>query len=113
MTMAPKVVPGKQKIIPAGVHSDCTGRIQTVNEKDNPRYHGVIREFEKITGVPVLLNTSFNRQEPIVASPEDAISCFLRTDMDVLVLENYYITDRNPQAIRKAEETFELEPEWG
>ena len=110
MTMAPQVVPGKEAIIPAAVHADNTGRIQTVDAETNPRYHGVIREFERITGVPVVLNTSFNRQEPIVATPEQAISCFLRTDMDVLVMGNYYSTDRNTQATRKAADAFELQP---
>ena len=109
MTMAPKVVPGKEAMIPAAVHADHTGRIQTVDAEANPRYHGVIREFERITGVPVVLNTSFNRQEPIVASPEQAISCFLRTDMDVLVMGNYYSTDRNSQATQIAADAFELQ----
>jgi carbamoyltransferase len=109
MTMAPKVVPDKEAIIPAAIHADHTGRIQTVDAEANPRYHGVIREFERITGVPIVLNTSFNRQEPIVASPEQAISCFLRTDMDVLVMGNYYSTDRNSQATRKAADAFEVQ----
>jgi carbamoyltransferase len=69
----------------------------------------LIEEFGKRTGVPVLLNTSFNRQEPIVASPEQAISCFLRTDMDVLVMGNYYSTDRNSQATQIAADAFELQ----
>ena len=65
--------------IPAAVHVDGTGRIQTVERSANPRYYGLIEEFGRLTGVPVLLNTSFNRTEPIVASPTDAVGCYLRT----------------------------------
>jgi len=68
--------------------------IQTVDRKFNPRYYGVIEKFGELTGVPVILNTSFNRQEPIVQRPEEAISCYLRTGMDVLVLGDFYTTDR-------------------
>lgn len=107
MTIAPKVRPEKALQIPAGVHADGTGRIQTASRDANPRYHRVIAEFDKITGVPVLLNTSFNRQEPIVARPEEAISCFLRTDMDVLVLGNFYSTHRGEKSIALAEERFD------
>ncbi len=106
MTMAPKVHADKVDQIPSAVHTDGTGRIQTVDEFANRRYYGVIREFEKITGVPIVLNTSFNRQEPIVASPEQAVSCFLRTDMDVLVMGNYYCHDHNSDAAREAERRF-------
>jgi carbamoyltransferase len=106
MTLAPRVRPEKVKVIPAAVHVDGTGRIQTVARQDNPRYYAVIEAFDKLTGVPVILNTSFNRQEPVVSRPEEAISCYLRTDMDVLVLGDYYITDRNPDAIRRATEAF-------
>ena len=65
--------------IPAAVHIDGTGRIQTVERSANPRYYALIEEFGRLTGVPVLLNTSFNRKEPIVAAPEDAIACYLRS----------------------------------
>ncbi|MEX2580793.1 MAG: carbamoyltransferase C-terminal domain-containing protein [Verrucomicrobiales bacterium] len=106
MTIAPKVRKEKVPLIPAGVHEDQTGRIQTVDRRTNPRYHGVIRAFEELTGVPVLLNTSFNRQEPIVSTPAEAISCFLRTDMDVLVLGDSYSTDRNEASIALAEKRF-------
>ncbi len=94
MTMAPRVREDKKSVIPAAVHVDGTGRIQTVERSANPRYYGIIEEFGKLTGVPVLLNTSFNRQEPIVSTPEEAISCYLRTGMDVLVLGDFYTTDR-------------------
>ena len=106
MTMAPRVRPDKVAIIPAAVHVDGTGRIQTVDRQSNPRYYGVIEAFEKLTGVPVILNTSFNRHEPIVSRPEEAISCYLRTDMDVLVLGDYYVTDRNGAAVARANAAF-------
>jgi carbamoyltransferase len=99
MTLAPRVRADKAHLIPAAVHVDGTGRIQTVEREANPRYYGVIAEFGKLTGVPVLLNTSFNRQEPIVQTPQEAISCYLRTGIDVLVLGDYYTTDRNSQAL--------------
>lgn len=106
MTMAPRIRPEKLDVIPAAAHVDGTGRIQTINRDANPRYYDVIAAYEKITGIPVILNTSFNRQEPVVNSPDHAISCFLRTDMDVLVLGNYYSRDRNPDAIAKATAEF-------
>ncbi|MCI0565220.1 MAG: nodulation protein, partial [Nitrososphaera sp.] len=77
--------------IPAVVHVDGTARPQTVSRKTNPRFWQLIREFERITGVPVLLNTSFNIQEPIVCRPEDAIKTFLGASFDVLVLENHLV----------------------
>ncbi len=82
----------KRKEIPAVTHVDGTGRLQTVSEGENPRYWRLIKEFENQTGVPILLNTSFNENEPIVNSPEDAVSCFVRTQMDVLVLGNYFVS---------------------
>ncbi|HRK17992.1 MAG TPA: carbamoyltransferase C-terminal domain-containing protein [Hyphomicrobiaceae bacterium] len=92
MTLAPRVRPEKRSLIEAAVHVDGTGRIQTVSAKDNPLYHALLVEFGRLTGVPVLINTSFNEQEPIVARPEEAIACFKRTDMDVLVLGNHYVS---------------------
>jgi carbamoyltransferase len=91
MTVAPMIRKDKVDLIPAAAHVDGTGRIQTISRHQNPRYYGVIEEYEKITGIPVILNTSFNRQEPVVNAPEQAISCYLRTDMDRLVLGNYYV----------------------
>jgi carbamoyltransferase len=107
MTLAPRVRPEKAHLIPAAVHVDGTGRIQTVARAANPRYYGIIEEFGKLTGVPVLLNTSFNRHEPIVASPQEAISCYLRTGMDVLVLGEHYVADRNTRAVARATAEFE------
>jgi len=80
------VRPDKRAVIPAVTHVDGSGRLQTVSRAANPRYWELIRAFEKRTGVPVLLNTSFNENEPIVLKPAEAIDCFLRTDMDALVL---------------------------
>lgn len=82
------IKPEKRAIIPAVTHVDGTGRLQTVGQQDNPRYHALIHCFYEKTGVPVLLNTSFNENEPIVNTPEHALECFLRTKMDMLVMEN-------------------------
>ena len=81
----------KRRVIPAVTHIDGTGRLQTVNKDDNPKYWRLIKAFQKITGVPVLLNTSFNDNEPIVCTPEEAIQCFLRANMDLLVISNYVV----------------------
>jgi len=88
------VRPDKRALIPAVTHVDGSGRLQTVSRAANPRYWELIRAFEKRTGVPVLLNTSFNENEPIVLEPAQAIDCFLRTDMDVLVLGQIVIEKR-------------------
>jgi len=78
--------------IPSGVHIDNTSRVQTVTEESNGRFYSLVKAFGEKTGVPIIINTSFNDQgEPIVESPEDAIACFIKTDIDVLVLENYLI----------------------
>jgi carbamoyltransferase len=83
------VAQAKTDSIPATTHVDGSARIQSVNRKDNPLYHSIIERFHEKTGCPVVINTSFNvRGEPIVCSPEDALKCFLRTDIDVLVLGN-------------------------
>jgi carbamoyltransferase len=82
----------KQSLIPAVTHVDGTGRLQTVDKKISRRYYELIDNFRKKTGVPILLNTSFNENEPIVNSPAEALECFLRTSMDMLVLENCVIT---------------------
>ena len=80
------VRPDKRDVIPAVTHVDGSGRLQSVSRDSNARYWTLIRAFEAATGVPVLLNTSFNENEPIVERPEQALDCFLRTDMDVLVM---------------------------
>jgi carbamoyltransferase len=92
MTLAYSVRPEKRDKIPAPTHVDGTGRLQTVTREANPRYWQLIKAFENLTGVPVVLNTSFNDNEPIVCRPEEAIDCFLRTQMDALVLGDFLIT---------------------
>jgi carbamoyltransferase len=81
----------KQQDIPAVTHVDGTGRLQTVDKDVSPRYYRLIDSFRQKTGVPILLNTSFNENEPIVNTPIEALECFLRTSMDMLVLENCVI----------------------
>lgn len=82
----------KRNIIPAVTHVDGTGRLQTVSKEYNTRYYSLIEAFRERTQIPILLNTSFNENEPIVDNPDQAIDCFLRTNMDMLVLENCLIT---------------------
>jgi carbamoyltransferase len=72
-------------------HIDGSGRLQTVARETNPKYYRLIEKFYELTGVPVVLNTSFNENEPIVCTPRDAIDCFLKTRMDVLYLENFVV----------------------
>ena len=108
MTLAPRIRPAMAARLPAAAHVDGTARIQTITREQNPRYHALISQFMRLTGVPVVLNTSFNKQEPIVNRPEEAISCFLRTEMDVLVLGNYYSTHRDPKAIERARSQFRV-----
>jgi len=81
----------KRSQIPAVTHVDGSGRLQTVDRATNPRYYRLIEEFGRITGIPIVLNTSFNENEPVVCRPEEALACFLRTKMDVLVLGDTFI----------------------
>jgi carbamoyltransferase len=92
MVLIYNTLPEQQPKIPAVDHVDHTGRVQTVEPHVNPRYHALIEEFDRRTGVPIVLNTSFNENEPICLSPEDALACFAKTKMDVLVLGNYVVT---------------------
>jgi carbamoyltransferase len=92
MTLAYAVRPEKRPQIPAPTHVDGTGRLQTVTREANPRYWRLIKAFEELTGVPVVLNTSFNDNEPIVCRPDEALDCFLRTRMDALVMGDFLIT---------------------
>jgi len=92
MTLAYPVRPEKRDKIPAPTHVDGSGRLQTVTKEANARYQALISAFRNLTGVPVLLNTSFNDNEPIVCRPEEAIDCFQRTQMDALVLGDFLIT---------------------
>lgn len=82
----------KRSQIPAVTHVDGSGRLQTVKKASNPRYHALISAFHDVTGVPMVLNTSFNENEPVVCKPEEALDCFLRTNMDVLVLGDFMIS---------------------
>ncbi len=91
MSTVEKIREEKQSIIPAVTHIDGTGRVQTVTKSDNEDFYNLIYYFERISNVPIILNTSFNENEPIVMKPIDAINCFLRTDMDILVLNNFMI----------------------
>src|SRR6202035_3121751 len=82
----------KRALIPAVTHVDGSGRLQTVSRHANPRYHHLINQFRKVSGVPMVLNTSFNENEPVVCTPQEALDCFLRTDMDVLVLGDAFLS---------------------
>ncbi|MEJ2744415.1 MAG: carbamoyltransferase [bacterium] len=95
MLLVGEVRPDKRKAIPAVTHADNTARPQTVRRETNPRYYDIIAEFEKLTGVPVIINTSFNvRGEPIVLTPYEAYRCFATTDMDYVVLERFIVSKR-------------------
>jgi carbamoyltransferase len=82
----------KRELIPAVTHVDGSGRLQTVSLESNPLYHMLISSFNDITNVPILLNTSFNENEPVVCKPEEALDCFLRTSMDAIVLGKWVIS---------------------
>jgi carbamoyltransferase len=86
-----QIAEDKRAKIPAVTHVDGSGRLQTVQARTSPRYHALISAFHEITGVPMVLNTSFNENEPVVCQPQEALNCFLRTKMDVLVLGEYAI----------------------
>ncbi|MBD2139349.1 carbamoyltransferase [Anabaena sp. FACHB-1237] len=90
-----KIRPEKRELIPAVTHVDGTGRLQSVSHTANPLYWELINTFAQRTGIPLLLNTSLNENEPIVRTPQEAIQCFLRTNMDSLVLGSYYIERSN------------------
>ncbi len=90
MLLAAYVKPGKGELVPAITHVDNTARVQTVTRDVNERYYDLIKAFDKRTGIPMILETSFNvAGEPIVETPEDAISCFLSTDIDVLCIDRF------------------------
>jgi carbamoyltransferase len=91
MVQAYRIKSEQRSNIPAVTHEDGTGRLQTVDKDANPLYWRLIKSFSEITGVPVLLNTSFNENEPIVNTPSEALDCFLRTQMDVLVIGSYVL----------------------
>ncbi len=99
--------------LPAITHLDYSARIQTVHSETNPRYHALLKQFEALTGCPILVNTSFNvRGEPLVCTPQDAYQCFMRTEMDYLVLENCLLSKHNQPVWAKDEawkQEFELD----
>jgi len=95
MLMVYRVRPEMKDRIPAITHVDGTGRLQSVSPRTNPRYHALISAFEKRTGIPLVLNTSFNEHEPIVATPQEALACYLKTNKDILALGNW-IVERPP-----------------
>ena len=92
MLMVYRTRPEKYAELQAVDHVDHTGRVQTVTRESNARYWKLIDAFEKVTGTPVVLNTSFNENEPIVCTPREALECFLRTKMDAVVLGDFLVT---------------------
>ena len=102
----------KRSTIPAITHVDYSSRIQTVHKETNPRYYDLIKEFKKITSCPVLINTSFNvRGEPIVCSIEDAYNCFMGTNLDVLVIEDFVLlkNEQDKSLLKDYKNKFELD----
>jgi carbamoyltransferase len=99
MVVAYKIRPKQRERIPAVTHGDGTGRLQTVERDVNPLYWDLLREFKRHTGVPVLINTSFNENEPIVATPTQALDCFLRTQMDVLSIGSFFLLKNENRSI--------------
>src|SRR4029077_12815497 len=91
MVQAYRIKPQQRERIPAVTHQDGTGRLQTVEKDVNPLYWKLLRRFGDLTGVPILINTSFNENEPIVNTPREALDCFLRTNMDVLVIGPFFL----------------------
>jgi carbamoyltransferase len=83
---------GKRPLIPAVTHVDGSGRLQTVSRHTNPLYYRLIESFRALTGVPMVLNTSFNENEPVVCRPQEALDCFLRTKMDALIIGDAFIS---------------------
>ena len=92
MLAAFPVLAYQKEIIPAVTHVDGTSRIQTVRRQTNPRYHKLIEEFETLTGIPIVLNTSFNDREPICCSPEDAVRTFRSTRIDYLAIGDFLVS---------------------
>jgi carbamoyltransferase len=98
--------------IPAVTHVDYSARVQTVHRDTNPRYHDLISRFKRMTGCPVIVNTSFNvRGEPIVGSPEDAFRCFMGTEIETLAIGNCFLdkAKQNPALKQSYEHAFELD----
>jgi carbamoyltransferase len=98
MLLNARVKEDKKAIIPALTHVDGTARVQTVNEKQNQRYYSLINEFYKITGVPVIIDTSFNIDGPIVETPEDALECFVNSEIDYLCIEDFLVNKKGAES---------------
>ena len=102
MILVYDVLPEKRALVPAITHVDGTGRVQSISRRHNPKFHRLVEAFERLTGVPMVLNTSFNiRGEPIVNRPEEAIACFLKTGMDALFLGSHVLTKSSVSAARE------------
>ncbi|MDD2752087.1 MAG: carbamoyltransferase C-terminal domain-containing protein, partial [Candidatus Omnitrophica bacterium] len=103
----------KRSLIPAVTHVDYSARVQTISREDNPLYYDLINAFYKKTGCPVIINTSFNvRGEPLVCSPEDAFRCFMRTEMDYLMMGNFLLNKKDQKPLEndiKWQQVFELD----
>ena len=102
----------KRSSIPAVTHVDYSARIQTVHKETNYKLHSLLKQFKKYTNIPILVNTSFNvRGEPIVCTPEDAFNCFMGTDIDVLVIENFLLfkEDQNKNLLLNYKDKYELD----
>ncbi len=105
MILVYDVLEEKRSLVPAITHVDGTGRVQSVSREHNPKFYRLIEEFGRLTGVPMVLNTSFNiRGEPIVHRPEQAVECFLKTGMDALFLGNHVLTKRTDSAAKELTE---------
>jgi len=101
-----------RSIVPAITHVDYTARLQTVHKHTNPTYHALLSKFKEITGVPLLVNTSFNiRGEPIICNPTDAFRCFMGTDLDILVIGNHVLSkeDQEPSLLENYQQKYELD----
>ena len=104
----------KRSKIPAITHVDYSARVQTVHQDTNPRYYKLIQAFKKLTGCSLIVNTSFNvRGEPIVCSPLDAYRCFMRSQIDILVLENYIISKEDQINVTPPMDWGETDLSWG
>jgi len=102
----------KRSSIPAVTHVDYSARIQTVHSDTNPKYYALLKKFKEITGCPVLVNTSFNvRGEPIVCNVQDAFKCFMGTNLDILVCENFilYKNQQDKNLLKNYQDKFELD----
>ncbi len=106
MVQAYRIKPEQRERIPAVTHEDGTGRLQTVTRDLNPRYWALLKRFGELTGVPIVINTSFNENEPIVNTPAQALDCFLRTHMDTLVIGSYLLRKADNRDLHEKRRIF-------